>query len=189
MSEFKYGDACQSGDDKYVIAQFRSDASLAWVHDLRSFLNLAELKYKDFHPRRHHVMSNAEMWAAFNKGVQQAEITIVDPRVYRSRLIDTWLDQRAEPGIDFDRQTLNEEVGLFILELSPLSIANRTNMDWFHERMTFYERMTFNEAEGYYWSERGVSRFFARRYQAARRREIARCHSASSAITRNVKPV
>ena len=60
---FKYGDACESGDDKYVVAQFRSDASLAWVSDLRSFLNLAELKYQDFHPRRHQVMSNAEMWA------------------------------------------------------------------------------------------------------------------------------
>src|ERR1700730_2840173 len=53
MSAFKYGDARESGDDKYVVAQFRSDASLGWVPDLRSFLNLSELKYKDFHVRRH----------------------------------------------------------------------------------------------------------------------------------------
>jgi hypothetical protein len=45
---FKYGDACESGDDKYVVAQFCSDASLAWVPDLRLFLNLPELKYRGF---------------------------------------------------------------------------------------------------------------------------------------------
>jgi hypothetical protein len=137
MSNFKYGDACQSGDDKYVIAQFRSDTSLAWVHDLRSFLNLKELKYKDFHPRRHQVFSNAEMWAKFDKGVQQAEITILDPRAYESVLIDEWLDQRAEPGIDFDQRTLNEEVGLFMLRLSPLSIASHTTFDFYFEQMAF----------------------------------------------------
>jgi hypothetical protein len=86
---FKYGDACESGDDKYVVAQFRSDASLAWVPDLRSFLNLAELKYRDFHPRRHQVMSNAEMWAKFEKGVQQAEITIVDPLYYKQAVLES----------------------------------------------------------------------------------------------------
>jgi hypothetical protein len=37
------------------------------------------VKYRDFCPRRHQVMSNAEMWVKFEKGVQQAEITIVDP--------------------------------------------------------------------------------------------------------------
>ena len=114
---FKYGDACESGDDKYVVAQFRSNASLAWVSDLRSFLNLPELKYRDFHPRRHQVMSNAEIWAKFERGVQQAEITIVDPLFYRHAVLDDWLDQGAEEGIDFDLKMVNDSAGeLLVLE-------------------------------------------------------------------------
>jgi hypothetical protein len=120
---FKYGDACESGDDKYVVAQFRSDVSLAWVPDLRSFLNLAELKYRDFHPRRHQVMSNAEMWAKFEKGVQQAEITIVDPLYYKQAVLSDWLDQKAEPGIDFDLKMVNDSAGESMLQMSPLGIA------------------------------------------------------------------
>jgi hypothetical protein len=77
------------------------------------------------------------MWAKFDKGVQQAEITILDPRAYESVLIDEWLDQRAEPGIDFDQRTLNEEVGLFMLRLSPLSIASHTPFDFYFEQMAF----------------------------------------------------
>jgi hypothetical protein len=112
MSAFKYGDACESGDDKYVVAQFRADASLGWVPDLRSFLNLSELKYRDFHVRRHQVMSNAQMWSKFDRGVHEAEITIVDPRFYRAAVIGDLLNQHAEPGIDFDLNTINEESSL-----------------------------------------------------------------------------
>lgn len=134
---FKYGDACESGDDKYVVAQFRSDASLGWVPDLRSFLNLAELKYRDFHPRRHQVMSNAEMWAKFEKGVQQSEITIVDPSVYRQAVIDDWLDQKAEPGIDFDLRMVNDQSGEWMIQMSPLGIAERTSVDYYYQHVAF----------------------------------------------------
>lgn len=136
---FKYGDACESGDDKYVVAQFRSDASLAWVSDLRSFLNLAELKYRDFHPRRHQVMSNAEMWAKFEKGVQQAEITIVDAKIYKLAVLDDWLDQHAEPGIDFDLKMVNDVAGESMLRMSPLGIAEATSIDFYYQRMAFDE--------------------------------------------------
>jgi hypothetical protein len=85
---FKYGDACESSDDKDVVAKFRADASLAWVRDLRSFLNLPELKYRDFRSRRHQVMSNTEIWEEFEMGVEKAEITIIDHRVYWQAVID-----------------------------------------------------------------------------------------------------
>ncbi len=132
---FKYGDACESGDDKYVVAQFRSDASLAWVPDLRSFLNLAELKYRDFHPRRNQVMSNAEMWAKFEKGVQQAEITIVDPLYYKQAVLSDWLDQKAEPGIDFDLKMVNDSAGESMLQMSPLGIAESTSIDFYYQHV------------------------------------------------------
>jgi hypothetical protein len=139
MSTFKYGDACESGDDKYIAAQFRSDASLAWVPDLRSFLNLPELKYRDFHPRRHQLKSNAEMWAKFEKGVQQAEITILDPRVYRQAVLDDWLEQGAEPDVDFDLQMLNDESGEWMIQMSPLGIADRTSVDYYFQHAAFDE--------------------------------------------------
>lgn len=139
MSAFKYGDACESGDDKYVVAQFRSDASLAWVPDLCSFLNLPELKYRDYQPQRHKVQSNAEMLAKLQKGVEQAEITIVDSLVYRQAVIDDWLDQQAEPGHDFDMRMVNDESGERILKMSPLGIAEATSVDYYHEHVAFDE--------------------------------------------------
>jgi hypothetical protein len=139
MSVFKYGDASQSGDHKYVVAQFRSDASLGWVPDLRSFLNLPELKYRDFQPQRHRVQSNAEMWAKFQKGVSQAEITIIDPLVYRQAVLDDWLDQRAEPGHDFDQKMLNDESGERMIRMSPLGEAEATSIDYYYEHVAFDE--------------------------------------------------
>jgi hypothetical protein len=126
---FKYGDACQSGDDKFVIAQFRADAQLGWVQDLRSHLQQKELKYKEFHRFRHRVQANTELWAKVQQGVFQAEITITNPKPYRDAIILDWLDQQAEPGIDFDEQTVNEQTGQRLIELSPLGIANISPME------------------------------------------------------------
>ena len=73
-----YGDSCQTGDDKYVLAQFRADAKLDWVIDLRKFLQLPELKYKAYAPQKQKVASNSELQRSINKGLAQAEITIID---------------------------------------------------------------------------------------------------------------
>lgn len=51
MPGFAYGDSVKTGDDKYVLAQFRHDAILTWVGELRSFLNLEELKWRDYRNR------------------------------------------------------------------------------------------------------------------------------------------
>jgi hypothetical protein len=45
VPNFVYGDSCVSGDDKYVLAQFRHDASMAWVGELRAFLVKDEAGY------------------------------------------------------------------------------------------------------------------------------------------------
>lgn len=127
---FKYGDACQSGDDKFVIAQYRADAQLAWVQDLRSHLQQKELKYKDFHRFRHKVQANAGLWAKVQQGIFQAEITITNPKPYRDAIILDWLDKQAEYGIDFDEKTINEQTGQWLIKLSPLGIANISPMEF-----------------------------------------------------------
>src|SRR5271167_1893603 len=83
MPGFAYGDSVKTGDDKYVLAQFRHDAILSWVTDLRSFLNLKELKWRDYRNRREYVLSNRELSQKVLSGLEQAELTIIDLPMYR----------------------------------------------------------------------------------------------------------
>ena len=50
-----FSDSTRTHDREYVVASFRAEANLGWVIDLRSFLNLPELKYRDFAPRRYRI--------------------------------------------------------------------------------------------------------------------------------------
>jgi hypothetical protein len=130
LANFVYGDSCVSGDDKYVIAQFRSETSMGWVAELRAFLVKDELKYKYFLPERHRVQSNRQLWQRVKAGVEQAEITIVDPLEYEEM---TWIDLRnrgAEFGFDFDKSDFQEMVGDWIIDDSPLSVARMSEYDW-----------------------------------------------------------
>jgi hypothetical protein len=147
MSNFKYGDSCQTGDDKYVIAQFRSDTSLSWVLDLRSFLNVPELKYKGFEPRLYHVQSKPELWKRVLDGVYQAEITITDPRVYKRAVLLTWFAQGAEWHIDFDERTVNEEAAEWMIGCSPLRIVDRADIDWQFQRPDSEDIYDFSPSE------------------------------------------
>jgi hypothetical protein len=129
MPTFAYGDSCRTGDDKYVIAQFRSDANLSWVVDLRSYLNLPELKFKFFEREKYRVQSRDELWKNVLAGVCQAEVTISDPRVYKRAVIWRLNDEHAEPGIDFDQNTVNEEVAQWMIRASPLGFADSATAD------------------------------------------------------------
>ncbi|MGC2420037.1 MAG: hypothetical protein WA405_00125 [Candidatus Acidiferrales bacterium] len=133
MSAFAYGDSSRTGDDKYVLAQLRSDATLSWVVDLRSYLNLPELKYKFFQPHIFRVQSKRDLWKNVQEGVYQAEITITDPRVYQEAVILDLLEQQAEFGIDFDLRTVNEEASHWMIARSPLSLAESVTMDFAFE--------------------------------------------------------
>ncbi|MGB7729927.1 MAG: hypothetical protein WBL50_17990 [Candidatus Acidiferrum sp.] len=144
MANFTYGDSSRTGDDKYVLAQFRSDASLAWVGELRAFLVKDELKYKWFVPERHRVMSNPELWKRVENGVHQAEITIIDPRSYQDFAIAELLEQRAEPGIDFDFKTINEISGQYIIEWSPVGRLGAFNLDWLADNTNFENATDFS---------------------------------------------
>lgn len=93
MPGFAFGDSVKTGDDKYVLAQFRHDALLGWVSDLRSFLNLRELKWRDYRHRREYVQSNRELSQKLRTGLEQAELTIIDLPMYRRITISDLIDQ------------------------------------------------------------------------------------------------
>lgn len=146
MPTFAYGDSSRTGDDKYIIARFRFDAALSWVVNLRSYLNLPELKYKFFQPRIYQVQSKTQLWKDVQEGVYQAEITITDPAPYKRAVIITLMDQQAEPGIDFDLEDVNEEAAHWMIEGSPLSLADSVTIDWAFENPGPPENATFNSS-------------------------------------------
>jgi hypothetical protein len=144
MVNFTYGDSSRTGDDKYVLAQFRSDASLAWVGELRAFLVKDELKYKWFVPERHRVMANSELWRRVENGIHQAEITIIDPRSYQDFAIAELLEQQAEPGVDFNVKTINEISGQYIIEWSPVGRLGTFDLDWIAGNTNFQDATDFS---------------------------------------------
>lgn len=120
MPGFAYGDSVKTGDDRYVLAQFRHDAMLAWASELRTFLDLKELKWRDYKNRREYVQSNRALSRRVQLGLEQAELTIIDlPMYYRITLNDL-IDQGAEAGLDFDLTILNDLTGRRMISESPL---------------------------------------------------------------------
>jgi hypothetical protein len=118
-----YGDSCQTGDDKYVLAQFRADANLEWVIDLRRLLQIPELKYRVYSLHKHRVASNTELQRQVNKGLTQAEITIIDRPRYRNFALFEFIESGAEPGYDFAMQDIYDRAADNMLRDSPLSIV------------------------------------------------------------------
>jgi hypothetical protein len=124
-----YGDSTSTGDNKYVVACFRADANLGWVVELRSFLNISELKYRDYLPRRQYVASNARLQANLNKGLAEAELTVVDIERYKELAYWDLTDRGAEPGGDFDLSTLNRMAADEMLRDSPFSLRSEGMYD------------------------------------------------------------
>jgi hypothetical protein len=120
MPGFAYGDSVKTGDDKYVLAQFRHDAILTWVVELRSFLNLKELKWRDYRNRREYVQSNRELNRKVHSGLEEAELTIIDLPMYRRITLSDLIDQGAEAGYDYDLTILNDMTARRMISESPL---------------------------------------------------------------------
>lgn len=140
-----YGDSTRTGDNKYVLASFRADANLGWVLDLRSFLNLPELKYKEYAPRKQHVASNARIQTSLNRGLAEAELTIVDVERYKVLAYSDLVAQGAEPGGDFDLSTLHEMAADDILRDSPFGITNEQPYTGFPADGTPFRRSSFSD--------------------------------------------
>jgi hypothetical protein len=140
-----YGDSTRTGDNKYVLACFRADANLSWVVDLRSFLNIPELKYKDYSPRRHHVASNPRVQANLMRGLGDAELTIVDAQMYREDAYFGLVDKGAELGGDFDWTTLNDLAADGMLRDSPFGLTNPDTGFGFPADGTFRWRESYSD--------------------------------------------
>jgi hypothetical protein len=63
----------------------------------------------------------------------------VDPSIYRQAVLDDWLEPRAEPGVDFNLQMLNDESGDSMIRMSPLGITQLTAIDYYYEHVAFDE--------------------------------------------------
>jgi len=64
---------------KYVLAQFRSDAELSWVAELRAVLATDELKYKQVRENRIKLKKDAQLWHRVERGIGQATLVVIDP--------------------------------------------------------------------------------------------------------------
>src|SRR5687767_1557454 len=78
-----YGDATTTEGGplrKYVLAQFRSDADLVWVNNLRTALAADEVKYRNLVQARPRLrVEDRRLWKDFETGVRQATVIVIDP--------------------------------------------------------------------------------------------------------------
>jgi hypothetical protein len=120
------GDSSHTADGKYVVASFRADSNLSWVIDLRSFLNLPELKYRDYAPleRKHQVAANPPLYRNMIRGLSQAEVTIIDIESYKWEAYFHYTDRGATFGEDFDLRTIHNSAADETIRDSPLGLQH-----------------------------------------------------------------
>ncbi|GAC1432223.1 MAG: hypothetical protein NVS1B11_10500 [Terriglobales bacterium] len=126
-----------------MLAQFRHDAILTWVTELRSFLDLKELKWRDYRNRREYVLSNHELSQRVRAGLEQAELTIIDLPMYRRITLIDLIDQGAEAGHDYDLTILNDLTSRRMISESPL--GRLSHLEDYSETLPF---TYFNQSRG-----------------------------------------
>jgi hypothetical protein len=121
-----YGDSSHTADGKYIIATFRADANLSWVIDLRSFFQIAELKYSHYAPqeRRYQVQANAALYRNVIRGLSEAEITIIDQERYVWSEYLRLRDSGAEVGNDFTYRDILNAAAQKMLRDSPFGLRD-----------------------------------------------------------------
>ncbi len=111
---------------KYILAQFQSDADLEWVTKLRARLGHDELKYKDFQPEHRRIKSSeAELYKIIQKGIAQAAVIVIDPGPIADMTKDYYLQQRAEPGIDFTESDIINTCAVSLISETPVAIPSK----------------------------------------------------------------
>jgi hypothetical protein len=107
---------------KYILAQFQSDADLEWVLRLRAKLGHDELKYRDFQPEHRRLKSSEpELYKIILKGIAQANVIVIDPGPIADLATDYYLQQRAEPGIDFTESDIINTCAVCLISETPLA--------------------------------------------------------------------
>lgn len=106
---------------KYVLAQFRSDADLAWVMDLRAELVANELKYKAFREARPRIRKNQDLWKAVEAGVGQATIIVSDPAPLVDAVRDAYVADGGKEGADFGDAELHRGGAAALIATTPIA--------------------------------------------------------------------
>jgi hypothetical protein len=83
---------------KYVLAQFRSDAQLTWVAELRRSLSTDELKWPQFKLNRPKLRELSQLWNRIEAGVGQGTIIVMDPHPVDRDVRELLRKREAEPG-------------------------------------------------------------------------------------------
>lgn len=123
VSYSTYGDSTTTEGPlrKYVLAQFRSDADLSWVIDLRAELVKDELKYKAFREARPRLRKNRDLWQAFKLGVAQATIIVSDPAPLVDAVRDSYVAQGGKEGADFGDAELHQGGAAALISRTPIA--------------------------------------------------------------------
>src|SRR2546428_2711992 len=106
---------------KYVLAQFRADADLEWVKELRAALVKEELKYRDVRDARPRLRQNRDLWGRVERGVGEASIIVIDPEPVEAEIREYVRAQRMTEGQDFDPRAVTEACATAIIAGTPLA--------------------------------------------------------------------
>jgi hypothetical protein len=106
---------------KHVLAQFRSDASLEWIRELRAAMVRDEVKYRDIVAMRPQLRSQRTLWGRVEAGVSQATIIVIDPKPIDEQIRDlTELQRRDIPKEQMD-QYINDCCATAIVAGTPFA--------------------------------------------------------------------
>ena len=120
-----YGDSTKTEGHalsrKYVLAQFRSDADLEWVHRLRAILVKEELKYIHFREARPKLKAQKELWERIESGVGQATIVVIDPDPVESEIRQYIKSEKLKPEDGVTDKVIIETCATAIISRTPVA--------------------------------------------------------------------
>jgi hypothetical protein len=106
---------------KYVLAQFRSDANLDWVGELRARLLKDELKYVNLREARPRLKQNRKLWERIENGVGQASVIIIDPAPVYDWVEKVLRDSGAVKSVDYDDKKIIDDCGTALIGITPIA--------------------------------------------------------------------
>jgi|GEM_PF-2130544 len=107
---------------KYILAQFRSDADLEWVRQLRARLVKDELKYADFKDTRPRLRAEQPLWSRVERRVAQASIIVIDPRPIEAEIREAVRAAiRGDPNPLLEERIVTEACASRIVANTPIA--------------------------------------------------------------------
>jgi hypothetical protein len=85
----------------YVLAQVRDTGNLDWVAEVRTLLDVPELKWEVFVGHRPRLRADRHLWSRIEAGIAQAAIIVVDVDIESHRAFRSLIDERGV-GFGYD---------------------------------------------------------------------------------------